>query len=644
MCIRDSLKGGTGNDSLFGGANNDTFFMDGQGWDSVYDFSGTEVDKIDVTSFVTMHNIAQVFDRSQQFNNDTIIDFGGGAGVTIKNFIRNNLVASHFNFQAVTLVEQTGVTAIAQVANTYFMDYASGSLGPQIKFGGGAISPTSFGSWRPIGAEQIAGNFQIVFRNGAADQYTIWFTDNGGNVQSTTNVVSGGSWFVQGLETRFGQDLNSDGQVGAATTGIESVGATRLSRVADSYFLYNGVTTNGPQLRFGGGYVQVGQFSSWTPLGAEQVSGNYQVVFKNGAADQYVVWFTDSSGNFQASTNQVSGSSWLIQGLETAFGQNLNGDGQTGATSSNIEAVGATRLAQVADSYFLYNGATTNGPQIRFGGGYVQVGMFGSWAPIGAEQVNGNYQIVFKNGAANQYVVWFTDSNGNYLASTNQVTGSSYFIQGLETAFGQNLNGDGQTGPTTSNVENVGAIRLAQVADSYFLYTGATTSGPQLKYNGSYVSVGQFAGGWNPLGAERSGNGYQVMFGNGSQFVLWMTDANGNFTSSGSVMTGSSATLRQLETTFGQDFNSNGTVGTSEPETSGEGDDADTFLGNERLVSGGDAGASLGRETLVSHTPTEDMALLTSYMASSFASPAGEGAGVVPAAPSDQDYLTRPVA
>jgi hypothetical protein len=33
------------------------------------------------------------------------------------------------------------------------------------------------------------------------------------------------------------------------------------------------------------------------------------VVFKNGGADQYVVWFTDSSGNYQASTGVVSGSS-----------------------------------------------------------------------------------------------------------------------------------------------------------------------------------------------------------------------------------------------------------------------------------------------------------------------------------------------
>jgi serralysin len=639
----DLLGGSADNDTLIGGAGTDRFFMDGQGWDSIADFAGSQSDKIDLTSFFSVHNLAQVFDRSAQSGADTVVSLGGSNGFTIRNFVRANLAASHFTFQPVTMVEQIGVTAIAQVANTYFMDYASGSLGPQIKFGGAAISPLSFGSWRPIGAEQIAGNYQIVFRNGSTSQYAIWYTDNGGNVQSTSSVVSASSWLVQGLEGRFGQDLNGDGQIGATTTDLESASVTRLARVADSYFLYNGGATNGPQIRINGSYFVVGQSGNWAPIGAEQIAGNYQIVFRNGAADQYVVWFTDSNGNYQASTSLVTGASYYIQGLEARFGQNLNGDGTTGAVTTTIESASVTRLARVADSYFLYNGGTTNGPQIRINGSYFVVGQSGNWAPIGAEQIAGNYQIVFRNGAADQYVLWFTDSNGNYQASTPLVTGASYYIQGLEARFGQNLNGDGTTGAVTTVIETAGVTRLARVADSWFMYQGSTpTSGVQIRFGGAYAVFGQF-GNWTPLGAEQIGGDYQIVFKNGTadQYVTWFTDSSGNFQTASGLMSGGTSALRALEVRFGQDFNSSGTIGASVLLTS----DAGATLiphGNDMVADFG-GGTSVGNGAPVSHTPAGDMALLTNYIASAFATQAGDGMGIVPpAASSYHDDLTRP--
>ena len=40
-----------------------------------------------------------------------------------------------------------------------------------------------------------------------------------------------------------------------------------------------------------------GQFGAWTPVGAEQTAGGYQVAWKHGSDDQYFVWNTDSNGN-----------------------------------------------------------------------------------------------------------------------------------------------------------------------------------------------------------------------------------------------------------------------------------------------------------------------------------------------------------
>ena len=53
----------------------------------------------------------------------------------------------------------------------------------------------------------------------------------------------------------------------------------------------------------------------------------YQVAWKNGAADQYLVWNTDSSGNFLSQSAVLSGASTALQVLEPGFNQDFNGVG-----------------------------------------------------------------------------------------------------------------------------------------------------------------------------------------------------------------------------------------------------------------------------------------------------------------------------
>ncbi|OKO77126.1 hypothetical protein AC630_21495 [Bradyrhizobium sp. AS23.2] len=70
------------------------------------------------------------------------------------------------------------------------------------------------------------------------------------------------------------------------------------------------------------------------PIGAEQTSSGYDVVWKNGSADQYVVWSTDSNGNYVSSlTPVVSGTSATLESYESIFHQDLNGDGTISAAS-----------------------------------------------------------------------------------------------------------------------------------------------------------------------------------------------------------------------------------------------------------------------------------------------------------------------
>lgn len=112
-------------------------------------------------------------------------------------------------------------------------------------------------------------------------------------------------------------------------------------------------------------------------------------------------------------------------------------------------------------------------------------------------------------------------------------------------------------------IEAIGTTSLVQSGGTYLLNPTAGGTGPTLKYAGSLVAVGGAAP-WTPIAAEQTGSGYDVAWkdaGSG-QFSIWTVDSNGNFTSflTGAV-SGTSATLENLETTFHQDINGDGTIG-----------------------------------------------------------------------------------
>ena len=47
----------------------------------------------------------------------------------------------------------------------------------------------------------------------------------------------------------------------------------------------------------------------------------------------------------------------------------------------------------------------------------VVAGEFGGWVPIGAVQTASGYDVAWEIPGANEYTVWSTDSNGNYIAN-----------------------------------------------------------------------------------------------------------------------------------------------------------------------------------------------------------------------------------
>nr|WP_248889609.1 hypothetical protein [Bradyrhizobium japonicum] len=187
-------------------------------------------------------------------------------------------------------------------------------------------------------------------------------------------------------------------------------------------------------------------------------------------------------------------------------------------------------------------------------------GQFSPWAPIGAEQTASGFDFAWKMPGIDNYTVWSTDANGNYLTNLTQiVSGSSAALESLETTFHQDLNGDGTIGLLTTTLESFGSTSLLQVGTTYEL----GSSGPILKYNGAAVVSGQFSP-WAPIGAEQTASGFDFAWKmpGTDNYTVWGTDANGNYlTNLTQIVSGSSAALESLETTFHQDLNGDGTIG-----------------------------------------------------------------------------------
>src|SRR6516225_3789471 len=126
-----------------------------------------------------------------------------------------------------------------------------------------------------------------------------------------------------------------------------------------------------------------------------------------------------------------------------------------------IEGFGSTSLIEDGSNYFLDpNGGSSI--ELSYGGAPVVDGQFdqfgGHWVPIAAEQTSSGYEVAWKIAGADQYTVWFTDSNGNYISSAfDHASGTSATLQSFENSFHQDLNGDG-----VIVIENFGSTSLAE--------------------------------------------------------------------------------------------------------------------------------------------------------------------------------------
>ena len=283
----DILRGLGGNDMLFGGSGNDTL-EGGPGADTL--IGGPGMDTADYSASASAVSV----------NLLTGLGSGGDAQGDILGGIEN-IVGSAFND---TLTGGAGNDTLTGGAGNDIVDGLSGS--------------------------------DTAVYSGSSTNYQV--TQNADGSWKVVDLRSGGPDGTDTLRNiEYLQFNDQTVAIGPVTTVIESAGSTSLVAVGTRFFLDSISTGSDPSLKYGGTDVVAGQFSGWSPIGAEQTASGYQVAWKGPGADQYSVWTTDSNGNFTSTSAILSASSSALQSFETSFQQDLNGDGVIGVPGTVIE-------------------------------------------------------------------------------------------------------------------------------------------------------------------------------------------------------------------------------------------------------------------------------------------------------------------
>lgn len=290
---------------------------------------------------------------------------------------------------------------------------------------------------------------------------------------------------------------------------------------------------------------------------------NYTIAY-NSSSLTFTV--TDQRTNSPDGTDTVSGVEYFQFADGTVTGATL-------VPPVVIEALGATSLVQVGSNFYFYPTGGTSGPQFQYKGVAVVAGQLDSWSFIGAEKTSGGYEVALHVPGTDQYTVWNTDNNGNFVSNGTGgviVSGASSVLQSLEASFHQDINGDGTIGvvsaaPSGTVIEAFGATSLVQVGSNFYFYPVGGGSGPLFQYKGVPVIAGQLDS-WSFIGAEKTASGYEVALhvSGTDQYTVWNTDNGGNFVSNGTggvVVSASSSVLQSLEPSFHQDLNGDSSIG-----------------------------------------------------------------------------------
>lgn len=557
----DVLNGGGGNDWISGGAGNDTFvYTSGSGSVTIADFhvlttTSSEHDKLllkgyDASAYLTsvgnawtVHSargpdtlklvgVTQLTSSDFAFVTDwntpmtmtglaaPTVSFAAGSSVTASGLTAANHLTLAGSAQAdvtVEILDQATLigTAIADAAGAWsfatatltdgghvFTAEAADAVG-NLSAASAALNVT-VDTQPPTAPDFISATLasgSTITTSGAAEAGSTVKLYDGSILLGTVVAASNGTWSINtgalaagphklsATATDAAGNQSASSNVLAAVVGItvEAIGTTSFTKVGTNFYMSNADAA--VLLKYGGVAVTAGQFGTWAPVAAEATSSGYDVAWKDSVSGNYSVWATDSNGNFASKIlNNVSATSSSFESIETAFHQDLNGDGVIGvppvtsttssmtSTATSIEASGATSLDKFGNTYLLDSIGGSQGPSLKYAGAAVVAGQFGTWSPIGAEARSGGYDVAWKDSVTGQYSVWSTDSNGNFTSKIlNSVSGADASLKSIEAVFYQDLNGDGviNTPSTVLDISGKVVLALGNMSQSVTIEAGA---------------------------------------------------------------------------------------------------------------------------------------------------------------------------
>ena len=355
----DSLDGGTGADFLNGGAGDDRFsYAPGYDADTIFGFAAgaaTE-DKISLGAFQSVSTFADILARATQVGSDTVINFGGGDTLTLRNVARSSLSADDF-----VLVDSRTVHWTRSV-----------DVGPH---------PAG---WQPSGIADFNGDAtnDLAWYNPTTNNIDIWKLSNG----QWAGSADTGSHPAGYQPAGFG-DFNQDG------TG-DVVWFNPATRHVDIWKIANGLWA---------GSIDVGTHpAGWNPSGVGDFNGDgsSDIAWHNPTTNAIDIW-------------KLVGGQWAGSvdvgphpaGYQPALIGDFNGDGTSDIGWYNA---GTGDI----DIWKISNGGWAGSVSL----GAHPAG----WQPLGAADFNldGTSDIAWYNPSTNNIDIWLI-KNGQWAGSVD---------------------------------------------------------------------------------------------------------------------------------------------------------------------------------------------------------------------------------
>jgi FtsP/CotA-like multicopper oxidase with cupredoxin domain len=228
------------------------------------------------------------------------------------------------------------------------------------------------------------GNADILWRNKATGDVDVWYMNGSGVVSSVVTISTGGdlNWEIVGVG-----DFNNNGNA-------DILWRNKATGDVDVWYLNgSGVVSSVVTISTGGDLnweiVGVGDFNN---------DGNADILWKNKATGDVVVWYLNGSGVVSSVGTISSGGDldWEIVGVG-----NFNGDG-------NADILWRNRATGDVVVWYLNGSGVVSSVGTIFQGGDL------NWEIVGAGDYNndGNSDILWRNKATGDVLVWYMNGSG----------------------------------------------------------------------------------------------------------------------------------------------------------------------------------------------------------------------------------------